>query len=612
MIDNRLIWATVVFALAQSEASPLQACSAGRLEELRREYRLEGDRLRAHELCGHGWVELGEDLSLEAEALEASGQRETASASPRLEELSGQLRERIADCEESLRDRHQVALQRLKDHQKLLKAAATTTGSDGLTHLIEWSEKLYQSVDGYATSGRQVLELEREVQDIENHWAGLDPCEPIFRPAMARLGSVSITQSFDELCRVTEMQCLYPPHATMARDALERLVPATDGFPGEVKAQDAAKMTREAHTLLRIPAGRLQSCLPGAKRKLQTILDTYEPESPASQSPETASLETLADPRGDAKPLANPESAAEPLTDPVEETETTIAIGNSEETIQRPEPEKPSDHKLAVTEPEALPAIGFALNVWQSAWDDFSSFEDIVPYLRHNQILEVNLNPGIGMTAKSFSDAYRRLKPLVEILRRGGVETINFLYAELNYPIERYADFLNAYPDLNIDRIVDDSEFTDYFMNRFQQNRERVESRDVHYSAFITLEGYGNSGVSDKSRYWALRHLDQPILMSYFSCTVDEQIALLREYLELADGLDREHRYVKVALLLGGKSTGREVSCELELDAAAFQDFVAELDQRLRLFPSYAGIVLETNYRLPRYDLTRSARRGAR
>ncbi|MCK4837041.1 MAG: hypothetical protein KAT17_10395, partial [Candidatus Aminicenantes bacterium] len=162
-----------------------------------------------------------------------------------------------------------------------------------------------------------------------------------------------------------------------------------------------------------------------------------------------------------------------------------------------------------------------ALDVWQSAWGDFKNLDVLISYLKRNNIKKINLNPGLPMGPKFYQEAYKKFKPLVDKFHAGGVKNIGFLYAELNYPIEFYAKFLATHRrELKIDTIVDDSEFVDIFRNRFERNIRKVKQYGIKYSAFVTLESRGNSGVSDSTRFWVIDNADYPILMSYFGCTL--------------------------------------------------------------------------------------------
>jgi hypothetical protein len=247
-----------------------------------------------------------------------------------------------------------------------------------------------------------------------------------------------------------------------------------------------------------------------------------------------------------------------------------------------------------------------AMDVWQSAWkQDFNvpGLRSLFNYLSINRINHINLNPGLPMGPKFNAESYEKFKPIVAAFYASGVEVIDFLYAELDYPIEHFAEFLKKYPGLGIDTIVDDSEFTDFNKDRFDRNLRAVHKWGIKYAAFTTLEVKGNSGVSDVTRHWMLENVDYPILMSYFGCTLEEQKAAVGKYLQYADNLGKRRR-VSIAILLGGKSVGREVSCERLLNETALQRFLWDLDAWARRnHPSYRGIVIETNLRQPIYNI---------
>jgi hypothetical protein len=245
------------------------------------------------------------------------------------------------------------------------------------------------------------------------------------------------------------------------------------------------------------------------------------------------------------------------------------------------------------------------LDVWQSAWGDFSQIDVLIRYLNRNRIKKINLNPGLPMGPKFYAEGYKKFKPLVSKFYANGISKIGFLYAELNYPIEYFARFLRThYQEFKIDTIVDDSEFTDIFKHRFEQNIRLVKKWGIKYSAFVTLESVGNSGVSDSTRYWVLDNVDYPILMSYFGCTLEEQINKLEKYLSYADRNGKRGQ-VGIAILLGSKKVGREVSCEKLLNRSQLKNFLYQLHLwAIQNHPSYGGIVLETNLKMPRFDVS--------
>ena len=90
--------------------------------------------------------------------------------------------------------------------------------------------------------------------------------------------------------------------------------------------------------------------------------------------------------------------------------------------------------------------------------------------------------------------------------------------------------------------------------------------------------------------------------MSYFSCSLEGQKRDLEPYLAAASRAVSRPR-LKIALLLGTKGVGRERSCEVQLSQAEMSALLGDLDVWARGFPAYAGIVLETNKKMPRYDL---------
>jgi hypothetical protein len=241
------------------------------------------------------------------------------------------------------------------------------------------------------------------------------------------------------------------------------------------------------------------------------------------------------------------------------------------------------------------------LDVWQSAWGDFSDLPALAAYARNNGIGSINLNPGLGIGEDGFGASHAKLAPIVAKLRAGGIGRIRFLYAELGYPIAPYAEFLRAHDDLGIDTLVDDSEFTDAQREHFADNLWQVRSRGLRYAAFVTVEGAGQSGVSDESRRWLIENADEAILMSYFSCALDGQKKDVGEYLRWADERGLRQR-IFIAVLLGTKSFGRETSCEIAL-GGELPRFLAELQRWGSGFASFGGLVLETNERLPRADV---------
>lgn len=269
-----------------------------------------------------------------------------------------------------------------------------------------------------------------------------------------------------------------------------------------------------------------------------------------------------------------------------------------EKTISRYE-EKERDLKIFTSEKEkGEPYI--ILNVWQSAWGDFRDLDILINYVKRNKISELNLNIGREITEKKDTKVKFReiLKNLSDRLYSSGIKKINLLYAELNYPIENYADFLNQNQDLKIDKIVDDSEFTDKNLEKYSINNFSVKKYNLKYSLFVTLEKEGNSGVSDKTRFKLLEEADEVILMSYFSCDLEEQKKWLLPYLKYSEKIGRKGN-VKIALLFGSKSVGREFSCE-KLSRENLKNLIFELHNWASSnFSSYSGIVFETNKKTP-------------
>jgi hypothetical protein len=262
---------------------------------------------------------------------------------------------------------------------------------------------------------------------------------------------------------------------------------------------------------------------------------------------------------------------------------------------------------LEETETQSLPFYPITIDIWQSAWgQDFTpeNLEPLLDYLKRNNIKKVNLNFGVPMFPEPElqQEILEKIKPIVEKFRSGGIEKINFLYAELRFPIELYRDFLKNYPGLRIDTIIDDSEFTDWLKDDFDAARRQFINTNINYSAYITLESVGNSGVSDDLRYWVLENIDYPILMSYFGCSLEKQKEMLKKYLEHADEIGKK-KSIGIAILLGTKKVGREVSCERKLSEFELQAFIRDLHDWASQYECYGGIVLETNQRFPGVDI---------
>jgi hypothetical protein len=324
--------------------------------------------------------------------------------------------------------------------------------------------------------------------------------------------------------------------------------------------------------------GRLDTDLPSIKAELDALAQS----DPAWAKP---LLETLA--RAAAQPRINAKNVPAP-TQQKPQIETT------------PSTAKPLPAADVLETGRSRPPL--TLDVWQSAWGDFTNIDLLLDYLRKNKIRQVNFNPGLGINAKSWEKDKKRLAKLTRLFFSSGVERVNLLYAELGYPIENYARLLHENPDLRIDTIVDDSEFTDRNRAGFERNQAMVTKWGILYGAFVTLESVGNSGVSDVTRFWALDNVDFPILMSYFSCDLESQKAALKKYLDYADGKGRRGA-VAVAILLGSKHVGREVSCEKLLSGEPLRLLLLQLHNWCSEHPSYGGLILETDQRLPRFPV---------
>jgi len=239
------------------------------------------------------------------------------------------------------------------------------------------------------------------------------------------------------------------------------------------------------------------------------------------------------------------------------------------------------------------------LDIWQSAWGDFKDLDILISYIKKNKISEINLNIGKEMTEKfeTKEKAKEILNKIVPKLYNSGIKKVNLLYAELNYPIGNYASFLNENLDFKIEKIVDDSEFTDKNIEKYLKNSNDVKRYNIKYSVFVTLEKEGNSGVSDNTRFYLIREADEVILMSYFTCSFEEQKRWLSDYLNYAEKIGKE-KSIKIALLFGGKSVGRETSCE-NLGKENLNKLILDLHKWASSFSSYSGIVFETNKKLP-------------
>jgi hypothetical protein len=305
-------------------------------------------------------------------------------------------------------------------------------------------------------------------------------------------------------------------------------------------------------------------------------------------------LEALAQRGVDGKPGTPPGAGSAP---------ETATKGDDLARVTPSSRKPPAGMPVSSTDPGDSSDAGslLSMSAWQSAWKDFSDLDLLTTYLTRNYISALFLNPGMPIRADSFEIALLKLKPIVDKLHAAGVRRVCYLYAEPDYPIREYADFLVKYSrELGIDTIVDDSEFTDFSRSKFEENNRIVKSKGLRYSAYVTLERVGNSGVGNDTREWAIANIDEPILMSYFGCSLEEQKQWLERYLQYADDRGKQ---VKIAILMGGKSVGREMSCEQTLDGASFRKFLQDLHSWARTYPSYGGMVLETNQKTPRYDV---------
>jgi|GEM_PF-7006883 len=358
--------------------------------------------------------------------------------------------------------------------------------------------------------------------------------------------------------------------------------PCEDLFRQAMWAEETGQTTRAREILGRLSG---MQCRAAKTDRLARLLAERMDREPVQNLPPGRPL-----------PTALPAQAA-PSASPALTSASSV-------TKQEPLPEKAASASLASPLPPTAPGTHFlSMDIWQSAWGDWGGVETLFTYLAANHINEVNLNPGLSITAKNSDEAYRKFKPLMEKFRAAGVEKINFLYAELGYPLEGYARFIQEHPDLGIDTIVDDSEFTDMLFDRFGENLGAVKKHGLRYAGFVTVEGFGNSGVSDKTRFWVLEHVDEPMLMSYFTCDLDEQKKWVEPYLAYADSKGKS-RAVRIAILLGSKFVGRERSCEKVLDEKALQAYIAGLHTWALSHPSYGGIILETNLKTPRYAVS--------
>lgn len=407
-----------------------------------------------------------------------------------------------------------------------------------------------------------------------------DPCSKdaeIFRAAYMSAQNKNIPRAIELFCKITKSKCLPEYDREYAEKFIsEKKESVLENLDKLKQAQSSEEKSRLVSAAAEIIKG-FKKCDPQWAAQFEKLVARYDYVS-----------------KIESKPGIQP--GAKPVEKIKEKTEYTP-----------PETEKKEYVEIERSSAARVGSPYFlALDVWQSAWlADFNEkgLRPLLDYLRKNRIRNINLNPGLPMGPKFNQDSYKKFKPLVDAFYDSGVQEINFLYAELDYPIEHFAEFLKKHPELGIDTIVDDSEFTDFYKDRFDRNLRAVHRWGLKYSAFSTLEVVGNSGVSDETRFWMLRNVDYPILMSYFGCTLENQKKVLTKYLQYADNLGKR-RTVSIAILLGGKSVGREVSCEKLLNESALQRFLWDLDAWARKnHPSYRGIIIETNLRQPQYNI---------
>lgn len=401
-----------------------------------------------------------------------------------------------------------------------------------------------------------------------------DPCSEdasLFQAAYLAEHNNNIPRAIELFYPLTKSKCLREDDLQYAISFIgEKRELVLEGLSKLKQAQNQEEKRRLVSSINEIIKG-FKKCDPNWAGRFEKLIRMYDYVTKPELRPET-------------KPGIKPDIT--PGTDSKKETEYLVPETIKAESVGSP--------------------YFLAMDVWQSAWmQEFNEkgLRTLFKYLRKNRIRHINLNPGIPMGPKFNEDAYKKLEPIVKAFYASGVEKISFLYAELDYPIEYFAEFLSRHPELGIDTIVDDSEFTDFYKDRFGRNLRAVHRWGIKYSAFATLEVAGNSGVSDETRFWMLRNVDYPILMSYLGCTLESQKKILEKYLQYADSLGKR-RTVSIAILLGGKSVGREVSCEKLLSEAALQRFLWDLDAwARRSHPSYRGIVIETNLRQPLYNI---------
>jgi hypothetical protein len=421
---------------------------------------------------------------------------------------------------------------------------------------------------GPVASAEEIAQLESQRNNLQTFLS-----RPGAQPAPQQLQTLTDAEKLLSRARLAGGG-VSPDEISAMNNSLRAADPCVES---ERKADWIKETGNKAEAVELFKALAKQDCVdPSIARNAQEYVRTYKPAAPVTRKVEVA----------EAEPTPSPAIRATPAPP-----------------IDHVPPVRP--FRAPNVEPRGrpsgdIPRLG--LDVWQSAWGNFSELGLLGDYAKRNSITAINLNPGRAVTSDTMKEAYLHLRPLVATLRSAGVREINYLYAELGYPIANYAQFLKQYPDLGIGTIVDDSEFTDDKWRHFEENLRTVRASGLKYSAFITLESIGNSGVSDEMRFWAVDHIDQPILMSYFGCTFEEQRDVLEKYLIRADAAGHAGT-VRIAILLGGKSVGRERSCEQQLPPAELRQFLSDIDVWARQHPSYGGVILETNLRLPKNDV---------
>lgn len=523
--------------------------------------------------------------SLRAEILaQPARELDLEQAIARLQELRDELDREAARCRDAAAQEAGRAVDELQRAVTAARQQVPMAAPD--PYLVECDELLQQTLPAMLGEGRyaEVMSTARAAaRRLEQSVSG-GSCEDDFGRAEFQYGTGSLEGAVELFCRLVSTGCLDRAWPERARQRLEQLAQAVEAAAGE-GGDDAAPVEPSLHLdadRAAAVAGALAGCMPD---RYATLAERARDVAQSRQREDLHAAGAVPGAQVGGAPVPVRDRDAEVAESPLDEGQPSAAS--------------------AEMAPVAVSPSYLALDVWQSAWGDFSEIEELVAYLRRNHITEVALNPGHAMKPELEREAYEQLRPLVGTLRDGGVEVIRYLYAELGYDVGNYAAFLRRHPDLGIQHLVDDSEFTDRHRLRFETNRDAVRAQGIGYAAFVTVESFGNSGVSDGTRRWAIRNLDQTILMSYFSCTLEGQKADLDPYLSYADRIDKSG-CVKIALLMGGKKVGRELSCEQELDQAAFQSFLQDLHAWARTHPSYGGIVIETNRRLPAIDVAKA------